>query len=948
MRRRATSLAVALLLGSPAATAAAPLVLDERPGRELGAHLDYLVEEGTPLDGPAALAAARAGRYRPVGAPARGLGVGARVVWLHARLQGGPPGSWQVTWDQPLVDRLDAWVVGGGAPVHLRGGLTVPPAERTIRHAGPYHQLPLALPAGAEAELLLRVESSRPVVVEAHLWSASGLEVHALGLGLLAGLETGALLLVVILSLVMGLVRRDRWSARLAAVLAAYLAYELAITGLGARWLWPGSPRWAVAAPPFFAAATALLTAAYARAYSDAQVHHPRLDRAARLVTWTGVGCAAAALLLPPAGLGRLALYCGVAPAVAAFGVMVALGVADHRRGAATARWFLASCLVVAAFGLVRIASITGLLPGGFASLSGLGPALLTASLLLFVGVIVRVEAERREATAGLSRAVLDQTASLRQTVARLQLEVTERERAEQQLREADERFRMAFETSPDAINLNRLSDGVYLAINPGFTRMTGWTEADVLGRSSLELQIWADPADRGRLVEGLRAHGVVQNLEAAFRFKDGRVLQGLMSARVLQLGGVPAILSITRDITEMRRAELERDALAEQLRQAQKMEAIGRLAGGVAHDFNNLLTAITANASLRLLDLPVEEACRPYFEEIQDAAARATGLTRQLLAFSRRQVIAPRSLDLARHVTGLASMLRRVLGEDVAVSFAPGGDAPPVLADPGQVEQVVLNLAVNARDAVRPGGRIVISTAPVEVVEAGADRRPGRYGAIVVQDDGAGIEADVLPHIFEPFFTTKGGKGTGLGLSTVYGIASQHGGFVEVDSAAGRGTRVRVCFPASDAPPLDEPGAAAAEPLPGGHETVLLVEDEQAVRAVTRALLLRLGYQVLSAGDGAQALALAARQTGPLDLLLTDVVMPGLNGRQLAERLWAARPGLPVVYMSGYSQDVVDQAGVLEEGLILVQKPFQPARLAAALRQALATGVAAADSRSR
>jgi PAS domain S-box-containing protein len=932
-------LAAALLLGLPLASGAVVVQLDDQPRLELGSRLGYLVDEGGVLTAPQALQAARTGRFQPVGRPVRGLGSGARVVWLHAVLRGGPPGEWDLTWDQPLVDRIDAWLLVGEQGIHLQGGLAVPQAERTILHTGPYHEIPMRLAPGQEADLLLRVATSRPAVVDASLWTEAGLEARAVRLGQLAGLESGALLVVILLSLVSALVRRDRWSVRLGGVLAGYLTYELAASGQAARWLWPDAPRWAVAAPPVLAALTALLGLVYARAYVDAARQHPRLDRAGRALSWLVGACATAALLVPFAGPAHLAIYLGVAPAVLVFLFLVALASAAVRRGDLPARWFLASCLVVAGFGLAYAGAVAGLLPAGAGSLGILRLALLGASLLLFVGGMVKVEAERRAASAGLSRAVAERTSDLRETVDRLQVEVLERERAERRLREADERFRVAFDTSPDSINLNRLSDGVYLAVNQGFTRITGWGEAEVLGRSSADLQIWVDPSDRDRLVAGLRATGTVKNLEARFRFKDARVVDGLMSAQLVQLGGVPYILSITRDITEMRRAEQERDALADQLRQAQKLEAIGRLAGGVAHDFNNLLTAITTNASLALLDLPRDDASRASFEEIQDAAARATSLTRQLLAFSRRQVIAPRSLDLGRQVTGLAGVLRRLLGEDVAIAF-PDGDAPAVLADPGQVEQVVLNLAVNARDAVRAGGHISVTTRAVTVApaEGGADRAPGRYGAIEVVDDGPGIEAEVLPHIFEPFFTTKQGHGTGLGLSTVYGIATQHGGFVEVRSAPGQGARFLVCFPASGEPPRAEgaPGGPAG-PLAGGREKVLLVEDEPAVREATRALLARLGYQVLVARDGADALALADTHAARIDLLLTDVVMPGLNGRQLAERLLARRPGLAVVYMSGYTEEVVDQAGVLEEGLILVQKPYQPEELAAALRQALA-----------
>ncbi len=788
-------------------------------------------------------------------------------------------------------------------------------------------------------DLLGRVASSRPGEGRARVWSEAGLERHATGQSLLFGLGGGALLLVLLLALLSGLARRDRWSVRLAAVLGAFLLYDLSVTGLGARWLWPGWPRWAMAAPPVLAALTGLLAIAFSRAYVDSARHHPRLDRLARAVAVLDVGCALAAAL---GGRLPLAIWAGAPAAALSFVTMVSLGVAAVRRGDGPSRWFLASCLLVTTFGLAYIAAILGALPAIAGTLAGLRPALLAASALLFVGVLVRVEAERRAAAAGLERAVAERTASLQESVGRLEVEVAERYRVEVRLREADERFRVAFETSPDAINLTRLSDGVYLAINEGFTGLTGWTEADVLGRSALALQIWVEPEARDRLVAGLKARGQVMNLETRFRGKDGRIITGLMSARAVELGGVPCLLSITRDISAMRRAEAERDALAEQLRQAQKLEAIGRLAGGVAHDFNNLLTAITTNASLALFDLPAGDPGRAPFEEIQDAAARATSLTRQLLAFSRRQVIAPRPLDLAAQVTGLEKVLRRVLGEDVALEFAAGA-SPLVLADPGQVEQVVLNLAVNARDAVKAGGRIRVSTADVEVAgeDRAAERAPGRYGAIEVEDDGGGIDPEVLPHIFEPFFTTKRGKGTGLGLSTVYGIATQHGGFVDVDSTPGRGTRFRVCFPVAREPVRPAPPPEAAQPQPGAGETVLLAEDEPSVRDATAALLTRLGYRVLPARDGADALAVAAAHPGRVDLLLTDVVMPGMNGLDLAGRLAVLRPGLAVVYMSGYTQDVLGQAGVLEEGLILVQKPFQPGRLAAALRRALAGAAA-------
>jgi CheY-like chemotaxis protein len=367
-------------------------------------------------------------------------------------------------------------------------------------------------------------------------------------------------------------------------------------------------------------------------------------------------------------------------------------------------------------------------------------------------------------------------------------------------------------------------------------------------------------------------------------------------------------------------------------------MEAVGRLAGGVAHDFNNLLTVITTNANLSLLEIPEDDPCRPSFSEIQDAARRAGALTRQLLAFGRRQVIALKPLDLSAHVAGMEDMLRRLLGEDLELSFELDRELLPVMADRGQVEQVLVNLAVNARDALPAGGRITVTTRArsVSPARAGDDRLAGRYGVLSVRDTGQGMPPEVRERVFEPFFTTKQ-HGTGLGLATVYGIARQHGGFVDVESEPGRGSAFHVFFPLAPASAVAvEAPERAPGPLPGGDETLLLVEDEDAVRHATRLLLERLGYRVLAARDGAEGLATAASFDGPIHLLVTDVVMPRMSGRELARAIVAHRPGLPVLYVSGYSREVVTGHGLLEPGLRLLQKPFDPMELAQAVRELL------------
>ncbi len=379
---------------------------------------------------------------------------------------------------------------------------------------------------------------------------------------------------------------------------------------------------------------------------------------------------------------------------------------------------------------------------------------------------------------------------------------------------------------------------------------------------------------------------------------------------------------------------------LEAQLRQAQKMEAVGQLAGGVAHDFNNLLTIIDVHAELALEDLDETNGLRADLLEVKKASARAAGLTRQLLAFSRKQLLQPERLPLNAVVDGVAPMLRRLIGEDIAVIARLDPQSGSVFADPGQLEQVVINLAVNARDAMLGGGTLTIETSKVVVDERSADEHEamrGRYVCLTVSDTGCGMSPEVEERIFEPFFTTKpAGQGTGLGLSTVYGIVRQSGGHIVVDSEPGQGTSFRVYLPTAEVPESALPAIPERSACPCGTETVLLVEDEDAVRALARRILERQGYTVLDACNGRDAVAVAAR-AGRIDLVLTDVVMPEMNGRALAEALAVARPSLPVLYMSGYTDDEIVRRGLLDTSNGLLPKPFTADSLARAVRAALA-----------
>ena len=409
-----------------------------------------------------------------------------------------------------------------------------------------------------------------------------------------------------------------------------------------------------------------------------------------------------------------------------------------------------------------------------------------------------------------------------------------------------------------------------------------------------------------------------------------------LMKDRLLRLG--PAVARALAEAAARR----ERRRLEEQLRHAQKMEAVGQLAAGVAHDFNNVLTAVLGSAELLLLDAPSGDA-REEVEIIRDAATRAQDLIRQLLAFSAQQVLKPVVLDLNALVDNVLKMLRRLIGEDIALGAVLAPDLGRVQADPGQIEQVLVNLAVNARDAMPTGGRLTLTTANVEIdappPAAGAAGLipPGRYVLLQVTDTGTGMDAATQARIFEPFFTTKArGRGTGLGLATVYGIVRQSEGFVAVDSAPGAGTTFRIYLPRVDAPLA----APAAAPQPGtatGSGTVLLVEDERLVRVLARKILEQAGYEVLVAEGGPQALELARGHAGTIDLLVTDVVMPEMSGRDLVRRLLQERPAVRVLYMSGYSDDAVAQHGVLDAGTSFIAKPFTPAKFTSKVRVVLA-----------
>ena len=512
-----------------------------------------------------------------------------------------------------------------------------------------------------------------------------------------------------------------------------------------------------------------------------------------------------------------------------------------------------------------------------------------------------------------------------------------ERARREAELRASVERFRLVFETSPDAMNLVRLSDGVYVEVNDAFSRMSGYDREEMIGRTSAERELWVDRAQRDWLIQDVLRGKAVGHVEADFRRKDGSIIHGQLSARGVTIAGTPYLLGIVRDETDRRRAAHEHEVLQAQLRQAQKLEAIGRLAGGVAHDFNNILTSILASAALLENTLPADHAGRADVQQIGTDALRAAQLTRQLLAFARREEIAPQLIRVEDRARNIEKMLKRVVGANISIVTSLEGKGWPVFVDPGQLEQVILNLAVNARDAMPAGGRLTIATRNVTV--AAGDARtpvpaPGDYVLLTVSDSGHGMSPEVVAHAFEPFFSTKGDQGTGLGLATCYGIVTQAGGSIAIESEQGTGTCVRIHLPraATVAASQHEPQVTSLD----GSERVLLVEDDPGVRQLAVRSLEQLGYKVLAAGSASEAHAKLVGQAERIDCLVMDLQLPDGQGPPAATRILEGHGQVPILFVSGSPEALGAVRADGHASCAFLAKPYTPVELARELRALL------------
>jgi PAS domain S-box-containing protein len=563
-------------------------------------------------------------------------------------------------------------------------------------------------------------------------------------------------------------------------------------------------------------------------------------------------------------------------------------------------------------------------------------------------GMVTKID--RKEALIGFRQAVVQDLSILlvslgalvtlsfalwrHQQVHGLRTEIARRKQTEEELHQSEQRFFTAFRSSPEAMSITVLKDGRYIEANDVFLRTLGYEREELVGKTSTELRIWARLEDRSALIQKLLRGELVRDMELNARTKSGQIRQVLLSLETIHLQDELCVLASLRDITEHK-------LLEEQLRQAQKMEAVGRLAGGVAHDFNNLLAIMMGYSELLLGKLSSSDANRKTVEHIFDAAKKASEVTHQLLALSRRQVLQTKVVDLNAVAGDAQKLLQRLMGEDIELVMRLGPDAGYVMADPGQLVQVIMNLAVNSRDAMPGGGRLTIETTNVVVDKTYAHthrpQEPGAYVMLVVSDTGHGMDENTQIHIFEPFFTTKElGKGTGLGLSTVYGIVKQSNGSIWVESHPDRGTTFRIYLPQVAQPRNQEEHSVPASEALGGSETILIVEDEQSLRKMTRESLEIAGYRVLEATDVYDAICIAEQHKEPIHMLVTDMVMPKMSGTALAEKVREIRIGIQVIYVSGHTDSSLLRHQLTAENTSFLQKPYSRNDLLREIRKLL------------
>lgn len=519
--------------------------------------------------------------------------------------------------------------------------------------------------------------------------------------------------------------------------------------------------------------------------------------------------------------------------------------------------------------------------------------------------------------------------------------DITDRIKAEADLMESNERFRASFETFPGGLTITGLENGVFFDANPGFEDISGYKRSEVVGKSSLALNLWHDPEDRAKVISVIKDKGVTNRMEVKVRRKDGSIRFVSLSGKIIRIKNQPLLFLFAEDVSERHLAEEERKRLEAQLLQVQKMEVIGQLTGCIAHDFNNLLTSIIGFSHILLNKIPPDSPLYPYVKTVFESGSKAADLTQSLLAFSRKQILTPEPTGLCETIQGFKKMLGRIIREDIEFRTTISENELTVMADKGQIEQVLMNFVTNANDAMPQGGTLTIDAAPFlmdkKFIKCHGFGTAGLYACVSVTDTGHGMDEETQKHLFEPFYTTKEpGKGTGLGMSIVYGIVSQHNGYINFTSKPGCGTTFRVYLPL-----LTEEGkkrrGAIKNPLPeGGTETILLVEDDETVQEIHRMILESGGYTVITASNGEDALAQFMSHQATINMLVTDVIMPKRDGNSLSKEIKKIQPDMPVLFLSGYAKDIVTGKGVRDDELNYIAKPAKPDELLAKVRDIL------------
>ncbi|HPM75820.1 MAG TPA: 7TM diverse intracellular signaling domain-containing protein [bacterium] len=1026
------------------------LLLDENTRAiSLSRVLEYYVDSDNNLILQDFLSEKSNNLFRPGNGKTYNFGFRRANYWVRFTLrnQDSENREFLLIYNYPFIKRIELYLPQlDGSYRQVTGGCYHQLPDIGLRHRN--HVFRITVPAGEEQTYYMMFSSDTTFLMDLRLQSTDYFNTFERDLSAYLSIIFGIFVMLSLIHFRNYLLIRDKINLLFFIYIISFVFYLAGLTGYGNQFFWPQTTWWKMNSMTLFAGATLACGVLFSRKFLQIKKYAPRSDRwllTLSLLFFLTLGL----LFFNP-------LYSHyLSSALAMFIILVIMHTTWRvwKQGYQPARLFFIAWLMFIVGGFVFFMTLFGVIIPSLVTLHSLHLGFAVGVIILAFALDERVNLLHQIAQEKISRVVDERTRELDLTVQTMRKEIEERKRVEGELRESKNLFQIVFQTIPDPVSINRLRDGVCVAVNEGFCRNAGYSAEDVVGRTMVELGVWRSDEERKALVQEVQNKGYVENMEAHLCISSGEVKTVLISSRLLHIDGelhnlttarditerkaaetaldekhsqlqsllsaipdmvyfkdilgrilivnkafadmlglgiheiigrmdeeiMPAdmlelnrqgdtlaisqrtpirseekgstvkgnsryydtirvpifdsedrligLLGVSRDITERKKSEEDKRRLEEQLMQSQKMEAIGRLAGGVAHDFNNILTGITGYAEMVMSELEGNGSIRDEMSEILRAADRAAALIQQLLAFSRKQIISPKVVQLNELIQQSQKMLVRIIGEDIRFSFRPADGLWQIKIDAVQIDQILVNLAANARDAMPNGGSLIIETRNISFDRDNAQQfrgmAPGDYVLLTVTDTGAGMDEETKERIFEPFFSTKAiNKGTGLGLSTVYGVVKQNDGFINVYSEPGQGTTFRIYLPRSQEEPgqVHQVNKAAA---PTGTELVMVVEDEMMVRSLVRKVLMRHGYQVLMANNGEEALALMDRLGRPIDLLLTDVVMPQMNGKDLYRQLVGRQPHLKVLYMSGYTEDVIAHHGVLERGTRFIQKPF-------------------------